>query len=137
MQSEQNYTYGDATWKGLLTKIGSTSISYDGIGNPTAIGGERLTWEGRKLTSWYDGDAITIDYGYNADGIRTYKDVYDADLGYSTRHEYTLSGSQIVKETVYVYDNIEIYTLVYIYDENGLVLTFQPNNRRVSFYAKG
>ena len=134
VQSTQNYTYGDSSWKDLLTQIGSTTISYDSIGNPTTIGAERLTWEGRELTSWHDGDAITIDYGYNADGIRTYKDVYDADLGYSTRYEYTLSGSQIVKETVYVYDSIEIYTLVYIYDENGAPIGYRY---RTPSYASG
>ena len=36
--STVNYTYGDATWGDLLTKYGSTTITYDVIGNPTKIG---------------------------------------------------------------------------------------------------
>ena len=94
----------------MLTKYGSTSITYDMIGNPLTIGEKELAWEGRQLTSLYDGEYITIDYGYNADGIRTFKEVYDADTGDTTRHEYILSGSQIIKETVFV-NNVESYTL--------------------------
>ena len=56
--------------------------------------------------SWYDGSNTTINYGYNAEGIRTYKEVYDASTATTTRHEYLLSGSQIVKETVYVITTI-------------------------------
>ena len=31
-----SYTYGDATWKDLLTAFDGNSISYDAIGNPTS-----------------------------------------------------------------------------------------------------
>ena len=66
----------------------------------------------------YDNEYITTTYGYNVDGIRTYRQVYDDDTGDTTRYEYTLNGSQIIKETVYL-NNVEQYTLVYIYDEIG------------------
>lgn len=36
----------------------------------------------------------------------------------TTTHKYTLNGSQIIKETVFV-NNTETYTLVYLYDETG------------------
>ena len=133
VQSTINYTYGDSSRKDLLTKYGSTSITYDTIGNPTAIGEQRLTWEGRQLTSWSDGEYITIDYGYNADGIRTFKEVYDADTGETTRHEYILSGSQIIKETVFA-DGVESYTLVYLYDETGAPIGYRY---RTPSYASG
>lgn len=42
------------------------------------VGSKELTWKGRQLTSLYDGEYITIDYGYNVEGIRTFKEVYDA-----------------------------------------------------------
>lgn len=131
--STLTYAYGDTSWKDLLTKYGSTSITYDTIGNPLTIGEKELTWEGRQLTSWYDGEYITIDYGYNADGIRTFKEVYDADTGDTTRHEYILSGSQIIKETVFV-NNVESYTLVYLYDEIGAPLGYRY---RTPSYASG
>lgn len=133
VQSTINYTYGDASWKDLLTKYGSTSITYDMIGNPLTIGEKELAWEGRQLTSLYDGEYITIDYGYNADGIRTFKEVYDADTGDTTRHEYILSGSQIIKETVFV-NNVESYTLVYLYDETGAPIGYRY---RTPSYASG
>ena len=133
VQSTINYTYGDSSWRDLLTKYGNTPISYDTIGNPTAIGEQDLTWEGRQLTSWSDGEYITIDYGYNADGIRTFKEVYGADTGETTRHEYIFSGSQIIKETVFVND-VESYTLVYIYDEAGAPLGYRY---RTPSYASG
>ena len=133
VQSTINYTYGNASWKDLLTKYGSTSVTYDMIGNPLTIGEKELAWKGRQLTSLYDGEYITIDYGYNADGIRTFKEVYDADTGETTRHEYTLSGSQIIKETVFV-DNAESYTLVYLYDEMGAPIGYRY---RTPSYARG
>ncbi len=34
VQSTKNYTYGDASWKDLLTEVGGVSITYDEIGNP-------------------------------------------------------------------------------------------------------
>lgn len=37
-------------------------------------------------------------------------------MGEVTRRAYTLNGTQIVKETVFV-DGVESYTLIYLYDE--------------------
>ena len=102
------------------------------IGNPLTIGANSLTWEGRQLTQWDNGIYVTVDYGYNADGIRTYKEVYDEDTGETTRYEYTLNGSQIIKETVYV-NNVESHTVVYIYDETGSPIGYRF---RVPSYAE-
>ena len=108
-----------------MTKYGSTTITYDAIGNPTKIGGYDLTWQGRELQSWSDDECTTIYYGYNADGIRTYKEILDDDTGCGTRYEYMLSGSQIIGETVYDVtptSKTESCTVVYIYDESGSVI---------------
>ena len=94
--STVNYTYGNSTWGDLLTKYGSTTITYDAIGNPTKIGGYDLTWQGRELQSWSDDECTTVYYGYNSDGIRTYKEILDDDTGYGTRHEYVLDGGTIL-----------------------------------------
>ena len=94
---------------------GGTAITYDEIGNPETIGGKSLTWNGRELISWSENDT-TVSYGYNADGIRTYKVIQEEES--IERHEYILSGSQIIKETVSV-NGMEQYTLVYLYDELG------------------
>ena len=94
---------------------GGTSITYDEIGNPETIGDKELVWKGRELISYTD-EGTTVSYGYNADGIRTYKEINNG--GQIERHEYVLSGSQIVKETVFV-NGVEQYILVYVYDELG------------------
>lgn len=95
------YTYGDAVWKDLLTKVGDQSITYDAQGNPTHYLGHTLTWEkGRQLKS-FDGNTYT----YNANGIRTGKTVD------GVKHIYTLDGTKILRETwngntlISLYDN--------------------------------
>ena len=76
---QQIYTYGDGTWKDLLTKVGTGSnsdIIYDKQGNPTSYLGHTLTWEkGRQLKSFAKSDGTTVSYTYNANGIRTSKTV--------------------------------------------------------------
>jgi len=125
-----NYTYGDSTWKDLLTKYGNTNITYDEIGNPITIGTATLTWQGRQLMSYTD-NGTTISYTYNADGIRTSKTIVSG--GTTTKHEYILSGSQIVRETVYN-GSTEAYTVLYIYDDAGSPIAFR---HRTPSYAAG
>ena len=76
------YTYGDSTWRDLLTKIDGQTISYDNIGNPTSYyNGTRwaFTWNnGRQLvnaSSGNDLEDVNISYVYDADGLRTSKTV--------------------------------------------------------------
>ena len=83
------YTYGNAQWKDLLTKVGNQTITYDAQGNPTAYLGHTLTWEkGRQLKSF-----DTNTYTYNANGIRTSKTVN------GVAHNYILGGTKILRET--------------------------------------
>ena len=96
----QTYFY-DSTWHDLLTGIESESIEYDAQGNPVKYLGHTLTWEkGRQLKS-FDNNTYT----YNANGIRTSKTVN------GVKHEYTLDGTKILKETwgdntlIPLYDN--------------------------------
>ena len=80
--------------------------------------------------SYVDGNT-TITYTYNEEGIRTSKTITTGNN--VTRHDYILSGSQIVRETVYLND-VEQYTLVYFYDENGAPLGMKY---RTPTYANG
>ena len=98
----QTYFY-DSTWHDLLTAIDGETIAYDAQGNPTSYLGHTLTWEkGRQLKS-FDNNTYT----YNANGIRTSKTVN------GVKHEYTLDGTKILKETwdgntlIPLYDNEE------------------------------
>ncbi len=83
------YTYGDDTWKDMLTGYGDQTISYDAQGNPISYLGHTLTWEkGRQLKS-FDG----IQYKYNSDGIRIKK------ISNGIEHNYVLDGIRIHTET--------------------------------------
>ena len=82
------YTYGNGTWKDLLTSYNGQSITYDEGGNPVNYLGHTLTWEkGRQLKSFDD-----TTYTYNVNGIRTSKTVN------GITHRYILNGTKILKE---------------------------------------
>ena len=141
-----NYGYQDYTWGDLLTDVDGDHIEYDAIGNPVKIGhydkssdewsdGYELTWNGRQLISYqyfeYYGEddyyyGTTIEYTYNADGIRTSKTVD------GIRHDYVLNGSQIISE-IWKSGNTE-HLLYYVYDENGLPIGLKY---RTSAYEAG
>ena len=73
----QTYTYGDAQWHDLLTAVNGQAISYDASGNPLSYGGWSFGWQnGRQLktaSKTSDGKTETLEYSYDADGIRTSK----------------------------------------------------------------
>ena len=59
----KTYTYGNATWKDLLTFYDGEEITYDAQGNPLTYLGHTLTWEkGRQLKKLVKSDGTTIDY---------------------------------------------------------------------------
>ena len=73
----QTYTYGDAQWYDLLTAVNGQAIPYDASGNPLSYGGWSFGWQnGRQLktaSKTSDGKTETLEYAYDADGIRTSK----------------------------------------------------------------
>ena len=72
------YAYNNDNWGDLLTSYDGQTITYDQIGNPLNDGTWEYTWEhGRQLSSMTDG-TVTLNYEYNADGIRTRKTVSTA-----------------------------------------------------------
>ena len=73
----QTYTYDDAQWHDLLTAVNGQAIPYDASGNPLSYGGWSFGWQnGRQLktaSKTSDGKTETLEYSYDADGIRTSK----------------------------------------------------------------
>ena len=73
----QTYTYGDAQWHDLLTAVNGQAIPYDASGNPLSYGGWSFGWQnGRQLktaSKTSDEKTETLEYAYDADGIRTSK----------------------------------------------------------------
>ena len=122
------YTYGNATWKDLLTGFDGKTIEYDAQGNPVKYLGHTLTWEkGRQLKS-FDGNTYT----YNANGIRTSKIVN------VVKHTYTLDGTKILRECWNYDEHNKTYkdVLTPLYDNeesvcgiiyNGFAYYFQKN----------
>ena len=69
--------------------FGSFLITYDEIGNPVCyLRNSEFYWQGRRLSGFYNGVTFAA-YTYNADGIRTSKNV---DEVLTT---YYLEGSRI------------------------------------------
>ena len=102
-ETKIEYTY-DSVWKDKLISFNGQEIVYDTQGNPIEYLGHNLTWEkGRQLKS-FDNHSYT----YNANGIRTSKNVDGCEL-----HEYVLDGSKILKESwngnnlIPLYDNTD------------------------------
>ena len=123
------YTYGDAKWKDLLTGFGDQTISYDAQGNPVKYLGHTLTWEkGRQLKRFIKSDGTTIDYTYNANGIRTSKTVN------GIKHTYTLDGTKILRECWNYNEATKTYKdiLVPLYDNEDSVCGITYN--QVPYY---
>jgi len=118
---EEKYEYSNP-WGDQLTKVGSTTISYDAIGNPTTFNGYTLTWFGRQLKKM-EKSGSTLEFLYNADGIRTSKTVNNVE------HIYTLNGSQIVSESW------GDYLLIYLYDESGSPIGMQYRTTSYAAYT--
>ena len=73
----QTYTYGDAQWHDLLTAVNGQAITYDASGNPLSYGGWSFGWQNERqlktASKTSDGKTETLEYSYDADGIRTSK----------------------------------------------------------------
>ena len=110
----------EAGWNNLLTTVTTTkyldgialsseteNIDYDAIGNPITYLGATLTWNGRQLTGYSKG-TNSITYEYDADGLRTYKNVNSATSKY-----YYVNGRLHYEERS---NGTKLY---FYYDSNG------------------
>ena len=118
----KTFSYTDSNWKDLLTAVNGLSITYDASGNPetyyTGSVDRRgnaevydMYWgNGRQLTDVETDDGQTrsqISYGYDADGIRSWKAV-DGEI-----HTYLTQGGKVMRETV------GSTVMDFAYDESG------------------
>ena len=100
----------------MLTNYNGTAITYDAIGNP-------LNWRNAFMLEWYGRNLITFAkptgemyaYTYNADGIRTSKNYYNAGGNLIGTDEYIYDGTKLIAE------NRSGTWLYYFYDANGAV----------------
>lgn len=103
----ETYYYDDTNWKDKLTSYGADTITYDEIGNPLNYrDGMTMTWQnGRELKELVVNDELTVEYEYNANGLRTSKSLYDGTDYYN-----------------YYYD--ESNNLTALYDHYGKMMQF-------------
>ncbi len=132
---EVTYDY-DSTMGDLLTSYDGVTISYESANgvlkslNPTnwksPTDDWSLTWtQGRRLSGMVSDNFDTVNYTYNADGIRTSK-TYTADMASSVTHTYTLSGSTIIAEE-WTENGID-HTILYLYDAKGTPIGMRYTN---------
>ncbi len=70
----KNHSYNDYTWNDRLTAFNGNAITYDAIGNPIQIGNASLSWDGRGLKQYSDGENV-FSYSYDMYTHRTSKTV--------------------------------------------------------------
>ena len=122
-KAETEYAYEDENFTDLLTSYNGNEITYDEIGNPIRYhNGMEFGWTGKQLDS-IQTERTSIAYQYNADGLRTGKQV---------------NGEQT--EFVWENDNLiaEIRgegTLWYMHDVNSSITGFQHNGTSY-YYSK-
>ena len=122
--SSESYTYGNTSWGDQLTSYNGTAIEYDEIGNPKTFNGYTLSWHGRQLKEMNRNSGQSVlKFKYNADGIRTSKEVNNVE------HIYTLNGTQIVSEE---WDG---NLLIYLYDESGSPIGMQYRTTSYAAYT--
>ena len=118
-----DYSY-DSTWRDKLTSYNGQNIFYDSIGNPvTYRDGMSFTWQGRQMTAATLSDETEITYTYDADGLRTTKQVG------STLYEYEYVGGQLVYEKR---GDIRFY---YRYDALGQLASIKRINAAGTTYT--
>ena len=93
------YVYGDNNWKDKLTSWNNKPISYDNVGNPTSYDGYSLAWEGGRQLKSVSGAGFTLEFKYDANGIRTQK----IDTTYTTIEGMVTSETTGSNTTYYRY----------------------------------
>ena len=91
--STKTFTYGNSSWKDLLTKIGTTTVTTDTIGNMTSDGEWTYTWKHGRQLSGMSKTGHTLSFSYDADGLRTTKTVN------GTATKYVYIGGQLTDVT--------------------------------------
>ena len=143
--STLNMSYNGVGWGDLMTPGSSTVATYDEIGNLESVvfagssDGQYYTWDrGRNLMQYRISYGTThnyrLEYRYNDEGIRIEKIYWDnLDLAKSTKREYDVDGSTIIRETLYTYSTTAsgwVYdrTFCFLYDRNGLPIGMRVQN---------
>ncbi len=114
----------------MLTSYNGTAITYDAIGTPLKWrNATAIEWQGRNLTLFSNSNGEIYNYTYNADGIRTQKNVFNANGDFTGSTEYIYDGTKLIAESR------SGDWLYYFYDANGAV-TGMSYNGTLYYYRK-
>ena len=129
-----SYTYGNSNWSDQLTSYNGQAITYDGAGNPTYYKSAQLSWKNGRYLSSYAADGYSVEYAYNAQGLRTYKKYeYQQDSGetHTTPFTYTYDANGRLTGQWY-YDVPYFY---FYYDKAGNPIALEYGGT-VYYYVK-
>ena len=99
----------------MLTKINSTTVTSDAIGNILSDGTNTYTWENGRQLATATKSGTTWTFTYDASGMRTER------TSGSTTYRYTYEGTQLVQMTV------GSNTLLFTYGINGQPMSVNYN----------
>ncbi len=110
----KSYTYGSSSWADQLTSYQNDTITYDNAGNPTEyLNDMEMTWSrGRELSRIDFNDNTSVEYKYNKDGLRIYKNSQTEEVTYEWDED------KLIRETVRKKSNNKVYDIWYLFDYN-------------------
>lgn len=108
------YSYGANGWSDALQTYGNDTLTYDNAGNPLDYrDGMDMTWtRGRELSRIDFNDNTCVEYKYNKDGLRTYKNSQIEEVTYEWDED------KLIRETVKKKSDNKIYDIWYLFDYN-------------------
>ena len=121
IKEAKTFTYGNATWGDLLTKINGTTVTSDTIGNILSNGTSTYTWKNGRQLATSTKNGVTWTYTYDTNGMRT------ARTNGSTPYTYTYDGTTLAQMTV------GSNTLIFAYGSNGYPMGVKYNGTSYNY----
>ena len=121
IKEAKTFTYGNATWGDLLTKINGTAVTSDAIGNILSDGTSTYTWKNGRQLATSTKNGVTWTYTYDTNGMRT------ARTNGSTPYTYTYDGTTLAQMTV------GSNTLIFAYGSNGHPMGVRYNGTEYNY----
>ena len=98
------YSYTDSNWKDKLTAYNGQAITYDAIGNPLNDGTWTYSWEAGRRLAQMSKSGTTVQYQYDANGLRVGKIVNGTETTYTLHGKLLTHLKQGANEMHFYYD---------------------------------
>jgi len=132
LQTMGTYAYMNSNWKDELTSYNNIPLTYDNIGNLICFDNNSFTWSaGRQLEKFEISlRDYSVNYKYNADGLRTQKIIDDVENYMQITYDYIWMDGKLVSQT----DGTDI--LYFLYDSKDSPIGFVLNDAATYLYIK-